>query len=761
MNFNTIANLRASTVPAANEIAFVLGYYAPGDGGGGEFYWNASSIAVDDGGVTIPITGTATGRWIRTVTTDVIDVRWFGAKGDNATNDTARLQACADYIKNNATLRRIMYFSSGYYKTDRVNITGVFMIRGNGERTTVIGNDGQDILYWSGPGEAGYVVVQQLYISDLILNVSGVTDVRNNYTRIGFGGERIGNCAILIPTCVGINFDKIRINGAGGPGPGYGHCGIFFSGAPYQVNFGSKVEIRNTDYGVICGTSETWPDLLPVIITAADGITGTFTAINSYGANAQVALVFDANDASLSNITPRSIRYYVVNPTATSFQVSATAGGAPITFTFSGAFPIYAVPAGADSVEYACDEWAWEQLATVTKRVGFSVVNLAYSQLGTFGCQSNYVSVRLLNYQSVTRNGCYNCHFDEMYTEGPLYQTIMIGKEWARIEGTSITVENGPYCNTSVALNNRIVVNTRDSHFNGLNVKNNMVQILGHRNRIRGKFEEGASNVSDLGQDNRVYFMRRSNGDAPGAPQQINPRSIDRDRGGFWPDFVRTGNALAPYISDRVLFQPAAEQLFQGTPSDVSYLYDDATLEINGYVRKAASGQLSMRTALGNNRNVLLINKYFPKSRWRLYAKVRSNPANISPTQNISIGLQGITGTGTNYSQTYVVGTAWQLIYVDCDHTTATDNYSIQINVSAASDSFDFVYYYILPYEGESFTLKTNYGGGVYDLAGTGSPETVVAAGIGSTYRRRDGAAGSTFYVKQAGAGNTGWAAIG
>jgi hypothetical protein len=45
------------------------------------------------------------------------------------------------------------------------------------------------------------------------------------------------------------------------------------------------------------------------------------------------------------------------------------------------------------------------------------------------------------------------------------------------------------------------------------------------------------------------------------------------------------------------------------------------------------------------------------------------------------------------------------------------------------------------------------------DLVGSGSPEGVVAAHAGSTYRRVDGGAGTTFYVKESGSGNTGWAA--
>jgi hypothetical protein len=44
-------------------------------------------------------------------------------------------------------------------------------------------------------------------------------------------------------------------------------------------------------------------------------------------------------------------------------------------------------------------------------------------------------------------------------------------------------------------------------------------------------------------------------------------------------------------------------------------------------------------------------------------------------------------------------------------------------------------------------------------LSGTGSPEGVVTAGVGSLYTRSDGGTNTTLYVKQSGTGNTGWAA--
>lgn len=48
---------------------------------------------------------------------------------------------------------------------------------------------------------------------------------------------------------------------------------------------------------------------------------------------------------------------------------------------------------------------------------------------------------------------------------------------------------------------------------------------------------------------------------------------------------------------------------------------------------------------------------------------------------------------------------------------------------------------------------------GVRMFSGTGSPEGVVTAPVGALYTRTDGGAASTLYVKESGAGNTGWAA--
>jgi len=50
---------------------------------------------------------------------------------------------------------------------------------------------------------------------------------------------------------------------------------------------------------------------------------------------------------------------------------------------------------------------------------------------------------------------------------------------------------------------------------------------------------------------------------------------------------------------------------------------------------------------------------------------------------------------------------------------------------------------------------------GVEIHSGSGSPESAVSAPVGSLYLRSDGSAGTSFYVKESGTGNTGWSTVG
>lgn len=83
------------------QTATLLGYYAPGDGGGGDFRWSLLSPLAADGGLVFG--ASFLGKWIRTVDATLsvdgtklrstyINVRWFGARGDNFTPDQSAFQ---------------------------------------------------------------------------------------------------------------------------------------------------------------------------------------------------------------------------------------------------------------------------------------------------------------------------------------------------------------------------------------------------------------------------------------------------------------------------------------------------------------------------------------------------------------------------------------------------------------------------------------------------------------------------------------------
>ena len=59
----------------------------------------------------------------------------------------------------------------------------------------------------------------------------------------------------------------------------------------------------------------------------------------------------------------------------------------------------------------------------------------------------------------------------------------------------------------------------------------------------------------------------------------------------------------------------------------------------------------------------------------------------------------------------------------------------------------------------KSYVVIRYYSASVFDAAGGGSPEGVVTAAPGSTWRRTDPASGLRFFVKESGSGNTGWVA--
>ena len=107
-----------STLPTPIEEFVVAGYYTSGDGGGGTFTWVPNPLPptpppADDGGIIIVSTALSSSGYFKRLYSGPINVRWFGAKGDGVTNDTAAVHAARDSeaFANNGTI----YFPKGVY----------------------------------------------------------------------------------------------------------------------------------------------------------------------------------------------------------------------------------------------------------------------------------------------------------------------------------------------------------------------------------------------------------------------------------------------------------------------------------------------------------------------------------------------------------------------------------------------------------------------------------------------------------------------
>ncbi|QPF87112.1 hypothetical protein IC762_12780 [Bradyrhizobium genosp. L] len=94
----SIADLRNTSI--ASDLVFSEGFAAPGDGGGGFFFWSPNDERPDDGAMIVARPDGALGRWVRQHTFGEIDVRWFGARGDGQSDDTLAFEKARDFAKS-------------------------------------------------------------------------------------------------------------------------------------------------------------------------------------------------------------------------------------------------------------------------------------------------------------------------------------------------------------------------------------------------------------------------------------------------------------------------------------------------------------------------------------------------------------------------------------------------------------------------------------------------------------------------------------
>lgn len=140
--FNSVEEMKASNTLKAGALAKTLGFYTAGDGGGTEYVITDN---IDDDEADEICTISLQNDLYAKVILDVnrtINLKWFGVKGDNVTDDTEAIQKavfyCRDYVIKNKCGNVVLFIPSGTYKiTNTVRIPMHFMhIKGSKQTPT-------------------------------------------------------------------------------------------------------------------------------------------------------------------------------------------------------------------------------------------------------------------------------------------------------------------------------------------------------------------------------------------------------------------------------------------------------------------------------------------------------------------------------------------------------------------------------------------------------------------------------------------------
>ncbi len=207
-----IASLRATAPNSSLESLVVEGYYIPGDGGGGTFFYDSTDVITpDNGGTVIVASGSSdpTARWKRIYVPRNISAKWFGAKGDGATDDTIALTNCLDLAQN--LNGASIYLPSGIYvisETLNVTVSNV-SIKGDGHPVWTDVNPDQDYtcISWNGASGAAMLSVSAIEgpSNDVIscVDVIGVGFLGNGTAAYGIaiGSQWYGKYDVYIENC--------------------------------------------------------------------------------------------------------------------------------------------------------------------------------------------------------------------------------------------------------------------------------------------------------------------------------------------------------------------------------------------------------------------------------------------------------------------------------------------------------------------------------------------------------------------------------
>lgn len=222
---DSITDLRLYEGKENGEIIYLKYHTSSGDGGHGSFRWDASSTAADDNGITVAVTGIATGRWIRQHV-GKINVLFFGADRTGVNDSTSAIQTAVDYAENYARLTgdytskvaKLVYVPSGRYK---IGPSGIHFF---GWRSGLIG-DGIDTAFEFVPDADDQIMFRvdtegydatypvQFAFKDFSYFSSDTTYRKIGIDLVNISQSELNNVKVKVPNWHGNGSIPLRIQG--------------------------------------------------------------------------------------------------------------------------------------------------------------------------------------------------------------------------------------------------------------------------------------------------------------------------------------------------------------------------------------------------------------------------------------------------------------------------------------------------------------------------------------------------------------------
>jgi len=288
----TVAVLRTVT-PVNGVFTNVEGYYAAGDGGGGQFYAVSGATPgtyVDNGGtIIVPTGGNGSSAWLRVVNGPV-SVRWFGAQGNGVSNDAPAIQACVNYLPasfnlsfdggtynlespitfagkinvvlegGGSTIRSGANYVARYFDfTDAVNVSVrdfVFDGRQQIMPATVLYNDNRNIGVYSEDSTNLYVEncrFINLYTVHLFSYRTSYTRVSNCYFQAPVANQNQFYQCLMAQTVGDVWIENCQFIGDAYTDPRLGPNGIFASGVS------NTLRIENNEFNYLGRNNQAVP----------------------------------------------------------------------------------------------------------------------------------------------------------------------------------------------------------------------------------------------------------------------------------------------------------------------------------------------------------------------------------------------------------------------------------------------------------------------------------------------------------------------